>query len=71
MLGTVTDKIINGSTLGNLRLIKQEAITKLEKDLKESIVSSNLMEGFPPTCKQNALDIQLFYIHDHLQSTGE
>jgi len=71
MLGIVTGKIINGSTLGNMRLIKQEAITKLETDLKESKVSSNLMEGFPPICKQDPLDVQLFYIHDHLQSTGE
>jgi len=44
MMGTITSKIINGSTLGNMRLIKLEAITKLETDLKESRVSSNLME---------------------------
>jgi len=71
MLGIVTGKITNGSTLGNMRLIKQEAITKLETNLKESRVTSNLMEGFPPICKQDSLDVQLFYIHDHLQSTGE
>jgi len=71
MLDTVTSKIINGSTLGNMRLIKQEAITKLDIDLKKSRVSSNLMEGFPPICKQDPLDVQLFYIHDHLQSTRE
>jgi len=71
MLGTVTGKIINGSTLANMRLIKPEAIIKLETDLKESRVSSNMVEGFPPICKQDPLDVQLFYIHDHLQSTGE
>jgi len=71
MMGTVSGKIINGSTIGNMRLIKQEAITKLETDLKESRVSSNLMEGFPPIYKQDPLDVQLFYIHDHLESTGE
>jgi len=64
-------KIINGGTLANIRLIKPEAIIKLETDLKESRVSSNLMEGFPPICKQDPLDVQLFYIHDHLQSMGE
>jgi len=32
---------------------------------------SNLMEGFPPICKQDPLDVQLYYIHDHLQSTEE
>jgi len=30
MLGTVTGKIINGGTLANMRLIKPEAIIKLE-----------------------------------------
>jgi len=29
------------------------------------------MEGFPPICKQDPLDVQLFYIHDHLQRTRE
>jgi len=71
MLGTITGKIINGSTLANMRLIKPKAIITLETDLNESRVSSNLMEGFPPICKQDPLDVQLFYIHDHLQSTGE
>jgi len=71
MLGTVTGKIINGGTLVNMRLIKPEAIIKLETDLKESRISSNLKEGFPPICKQDPLNVQLFYIHDHLQSTGE
>jgi len=39
--------------------------------MKESRAISNLMEGFPPICKQDPLDVQLYYIHDHLQSTGE
>jgi len=39
--------------------------------LKESIAISNLMEGFPPICKQDPLDVQLYYIHDHFQATGE
>ena len=67
MLGTVTGKIINESTLGNMRLIKQESITKLKTDLKESIVSSNLTEGFPLICKRDPLNVQLYFIHDHLK----
>ena len=70
-LGTVTGKIINGSTLRNMTLIKKDAYKKLETDLKESRTISNLMEGFPPICKQDPLDVQLYFIHDHLQSTGE
>jgi len=71
MLGTVTDKIINEATLANMKLIKPDAVIKLESNMKESRISSNLMEGFPPICKQDPLDVQLFYIADHLQSTGE
>jgi len=70
-LGTVTGKIINGSTLGNMTLIKKEDIKKLDTDMKESRAMSNLIEGFPPICKQDPLDVQLYYIHDHLQSTRE
>jgi len=29
------------------------------------------MEGLPPICKHDPLDVQLYFIHDHLQSTGE
>ena len=70
-LGTVTRKIVNGSTLGNMTLIKKEHIKKLDTNMKESRAISNLMEGFPPICKQDPLDVQLYYIHDHLQCTGE
>jgi len=71
MLGTVTGKIINGATLAHMKLIKPDVVVKLESDMKESRISSNLMEGFPPICKQDPLDVQLFYIIDHLQNTGE
>jgi len=54
-----------------MTLIKNDAYEKLETDLKESRAISNLMEGFPPICKQDPLDVQLYFIHDHLQSTGE
>jgi len=70
-LNTVTGKIINGSTLGNMTLIKKEDIKKLDIDMKESRAMSNLMEGLPPICKQDPVDVQLYYIHDHLQSIGE
>jgi len=70
-LGTVTGKIINGGTLGNMTLIKKEDYKKLDTDMKESRATSNLMEGFPPICKQDPLDVQMYYIHDHLKRTGE
>ena len=70
-LGTVAGKIINGSTLGNMSLIKQEVVKKLDTNMKESRVSSNLMENFPPICKKDAIDVQLYYIDDYLKTYGE
>jgi len=70
-LGTITGKIMNGSTLRNMTLIKKDAYKKLETDLKESRAIANLIEGFPPICKQDPFDMQLYLIHDHLQNTRE
>jgi len=70
-LGTVTGKIINGSTLRNMNLIEKEVYKKLDTDMKESRAISNLMEDFPPICKQDPLDVQLYFIHDHLTKTRE
>jgi len=56
-LVTVTGKIINGSTLRNMNMIKKDVYKKLDSDMKESRAISNLMEGFPPICKQDPLDV--------------
>jgi len=70
-LGTVTGKIINGITLRNMNLIKKDVYKKLDTDMKESKAISNLMQDFPLICKQDPLDVQLYFIHDHLTKTGE
>jgi len=57
-LFTVTGKIINGSTLRNMNLIKKDVYKKLDSDMKESRAISNLMKNFPPICKQDPLDVQ-------------
>ena len=70
-LGTVTGKIINGSTLKHMKLIKKEDYAVLSTDLKESTVVSNLMEDFPPICKQDLVDVRVLYIMDHYERTGQ
>jgi len=70
-LGTITGKIINGGTLKHMKLIKKEDYTMLSTDLKESAVISNLMEDFPPICKQDPLDVRVHYILDHFEKTGQ
>ena len=67
----IIGKVINGSTMRHMKLIRKENYKKLNTDLKESTAIPNLMEGFPPICKQDPLDVQLYFIHDHLQTTGK
>jgi len=70
-LGTVTGKIINGSTLKHMKLIKKEDYKVLSTDLKESTVLSNLMDDFPPICKQDPIEVQVMYMVDHFERTGQ
>jgi len=70
-LGIVIGKIINGSTLRNMNLIKKDVYKKLDTDMKEYKAISNLMQEFPPIFKQDPLDVQLYFIHDKLTKTGE
>jgi len=70
-LGTVTRKVINGSTLRHMKLIKKEDYKKLATDLKESEAVSNLMVNFPPTYLQDPFDVRVIYILKHYETTGE
>jgi len=70
-LDTVTGKMINGSTMKHMKLIKKEDYTELSTDLKESVVVSNLIDDFPPICKQDPLDVRVNYILDHYEKTGQ
>jgi len=56
-LGIVIGNIINGSTLKHMKLIKKEDYKVLTTDLKESTVLSNLMDDFPPICKQDPIEV--------------
>jgi hypothetical protein len=57
MLDTKTGKFINAQTLKNMKMISN--VTKLESDLSESNVRSDLMRDFPPICKKDPLDVQM------------
>jgi len=70
-LGTVTGKIINGSTLKHMKLIRKEDHKVLSTDLKESTVLSNLMDEFPPICKQDPIEVQVMYMVDHFERIGQ
>jgi len=62
-LGTVCGKYINGSTLKKMLLIKK--VTKLDTDLKESMIFSNLMDDCPPISKEDPPEVRVAYVHDH------
>jgi hypothetical protein len=69
MLDTKTGKFINAQTLKNMKLISN--VTKLQIDLSESNVKSDLMRDFPPICKKDPLDVQMYYIKDHYEATNK
>jgi len=68
-LGIITGKVINGSTLRHMKLIKKEDYQKLATYLKESEAVSNLMVDFPPICMQDLLEVRVSYIMKHYEET--
>jgi len=70
-LGTVTGRIINGATLVTMKLIRKDDHQELSTDLKESSVISNLMDDFPPICKQDPLEVRVMFIKEYFEMTGQ
>jgi len=70
-LSTVTGRIINGATLVTMKLIRKEDHQELSTDLKESSVISNLMDDFPPICKQDHLEVRVMFIKEYYEMTGQ
>jgi len=64
-LGTVVGKYINGSTLYNMHLVKSVI------NLQESNILSNLMDNFPPICKQDPPDVRAHFVYDHWKAIEE
>jgi hypothetical protein len=64
-LGTMTGKVINCRTLIKMKLIKKEDFKELSTDLKELYVVSNLIDDFPPICKQDPPDVRAHYVYEH------
>jgi hypothetical protein len=69
-LGTVTGKVIK-RTLGNMSLIPKDSFKELPIDLRESDDVSNLMEDFPPICKKEPMDVQMYHIQEHYALNGK
>jgi len=70
-LGTVIGKIINGGTLKHMKLIRKEDHKVFSTDLKESSVIYNLMDDFPPICKQDPLEVRVMYMKEYFEMTGQ
>jgi len=54
-----------------MKLIDKEDYTNLDTDLKESDAVSNLMDDFPPICKEDPLDVRINFVLEHYQNTRE
>jgi len=68
-LGTMVGKYINGSTLYNMHLVK--AVIRMDTDLQESNILSNLMDNFLPIWKQDPPDVRAHYVYEHWKATRE
>ena len=54
-----------------MKLIRKEDHQELSTDLKESSVISNLMDDFPPICKQDPLEVRVMFIKEYYEMTGQ
>ena len=54
-----------------MKLIRKEDHQGLSTDLKESSVISNLMDDFPPICKQDPLEVKVMFIKEYFELTGQ
>ena len=70
-LCTVTGRIINGATLVVMKLIKKQDLKQLSTDLKEPSGISNLMDDFPPICKQDPLEVRVMFMKEYFETTGK
>jgi len=68
-LETVVGKYINGSTLYNMHLVK--TVIRMDTDLQESNILSNLMNNFPSICKQDPPDVRAHFVYEHWKATRE
>jgi hypothetical protein len=68
-LGTVTGKYINGHTLKSMKMI--DKVDKLDSDLKESMIVSDLMVDIPPISKEDNPVLLVEFVTRHFKETGE
>ena len=67
-LRTTTGKIINGKTLQNMKIIKK--FSPNEKNLKESVVQTELMKDFPPIYKERNPEVLAELITGYVKESG-
>ena len=52
-------------------MFKKEDHQELSTVLKESSVISNLMDDFPPICKQDPLEVRVMFIKEYYELAGQ
>jgi len=67
-LGTMVGSYINAKTLKSMRMIKK--VEKLESNLTESMIISNLMEDIPPISKEDHPVVIADYVAWYYKETG-
>jgi len=67
-LRTRTEKMINGKSLQNMKIIKK--FTPNEKDLKESTAPTKLMKDFPPIYQERNPEVLAKLVADSVKESG-
>jgi len=67
-LRTKTEKMINGMTLQNMKIIKK--FSPSEKDLKESTAPTKLMKDFPPIYQERNPEVLAKLVADSVKESG-
>jgi len=52
-----------------MHLVK--AVIRMDTNMQESNILSNLMDNFPPICKQDPPDVRAHYVYEHWKATRE
>ena len=69
-LGTCTERILNGSLLGAMKIIYKSEVEFLDSDMTESQVMSDLMSDFPPMSREDHQVVIEEVVAQHLKNIG-
>lgn len=69
-LGTWTERILSGMTLGYMKIIEKKNVVTSEQNFQASMNQSALMDDFPPISREDPSDVLAHFIAQHYKKNG-